>query len=287
MLSMDIESCKINIEGKEYPAVGFGTYRLTGEVCRNAVLEAIQTGYRIIDTATYYANFAKIAEALKGRERERFYLISKVWHDMQEPDNIRRDFENTLRELETDYLDAYFIHWPNSKIPIEESLETMRDLSVRHIGLSNVTVNHLRRALEAGVKISWVQTEMHPMFYDKDLLEFCQSQGIGHQAWRPLNQGGVKDDKLLSAIGIKYGKTPAQIALRWILQHGSIPIPGSKTPQHIQENFQIQDFSLSDEEMLKIDARAASGNRVRLSGKHGFSDEFDFTYEECWPKQAR
>lgn len=283
---MEIKNCILKVDGNEYPAIGFGTYRLTGEICRNAVSEAIQTGYRIIDTAAYYTNFASIAEALKGHDREQFYLISKVWHDMQEPDNIRLDFEKALRELETDYLDAYLIHWPNSKIPIEKSLGAMRDLPVRHIGLSNVTVNHMRRALEAGIMISWVQVEMHPLFYDNALLKFCQNHGIGHQAWRPLNQGRLQDDELLATIGIKYNKTASQIALRWILQHGSIPIPGSKTALHIRENFQIQDFSLSDEEMLKINARAAAGTRVRLTGKHGFLDEFDFSYEECWPRKS-
>lgn len=285
-----IESiCKI--EGEKYPAVGFGTYRLTGSVCTAAIIDAVKAGYRLFDTATYYENFDAIAKALKSLNRNELYISSKAWHDMHAKKNLRKDLEHTLRELRIDHIDGYFLHWPNSKIPIEESLGTMSDLiregKMRHIGLSNVTVNHLKRALECHIPITWVQVEMHPDFYDVELLSFCKKHGIVMQAWRPLNYGLLKDNELLKKIALKHHKTISQIALKWIVQHGSVPIPSSKDPMHMKENLDIFDFSLSHEEMKAIDEKASKGSRYRIGIEHGlgFTDEFDFTYEECWPNR--
>ncbi len=273
------------IEGVEYPAVGFGTYPLTGNVCTTAVSQAAKYGYRIIDTATFYQNFEAISKGLKPFGREKFYIISKVWPNAQTPDRLREDLKNTLEQLHTTYLDAYLIHWPNSRIPIEDTLQAMNELrqqgKIRHIGLSNVTVNHLRRALEVGVPISWVQNEMHPYFYEPDLLAFCKEHSIVVQAWSPLGRGGISDDPFLTKIGKKYGKTASQVALRWIVQHGCIPLPGSKNEKHIQQNIDIMNFSLTNEEMAAIDQRAENGKRARMS-----SDEFDYSYEQCWPKRT-
>ncbi len=291
LIQIDVEKGVCRIGRIEYPIIGFGTYPFTGDVCEEAVKLAAKIGYRMIDTATYYHNFDGIAKGLKGKDRSQFYLSSKVWQDQLHPDDIYADLELTLKQLKTDYLDGYFMHWPNSQIPIEKSLGAMqklqKDRKIRHIGLSNVTVNHLKRALEVGVPISWVQNEMHPNFLDRDLLAFCREHSIGVQAWRPLDLGRVRDDPMLLEMGKKYGKTASQVALRWIVQHGCIPLPGSKTEEHIRENLEITDFSLSQEEMQKIDAKASRGTRYRLTEEKGlgFTDEFDFTYEQCWPKR--
>lgn len=290
LVEMDIEGGECRIDGIGYPMVGFGTYPLTSKICVEAVEQAAKSGYRIIDTATYYENFDSIAKALKGQDRRHFYIISKVEHDKQSPEDLRRDLDATLQQLETDYLDAYLLHWPNSKISIEKTLVAMdrlrRAKKIRHIGLSNISVNHLKKALKFGVPITWVQVEMHPYFYDKDLLDFCQKHAITVQAWRPLDLGRIREDDFLIGIGKKYGKTACQIALRWIVQHGCLPLPGSKNANHIEENLRITDFSLSQEEMGMIDQRALMGQRFRLKEEHGlgFTDEFDFSYEECWPQ---
>lgn len=280
-----------NIEGVEYPAIGFGTYPLRGETCLQAVTQAAELGLRIIDTATFYENFDPIHSALRQFGRENFYIISKVWPFEQTPEKLRKDFQETLEQLQTSYLDAYLLHWPNSTIAIEDTLQAMEELRVagkiRHIGLSNVTVNHLKRALEVGVPISWVQVEMHPHFYDAELLEFCDDHNIVVQAWAPLGRGNLSHDALLASIGQKYGKTAAQVALRWIIQHKCLPLPGSKNKDHMQQNLSVLDFNLSPDEMEEIDARAKVGARERVTPEVGvgFTDEFDFAYEECWPKQ--
>lgn len=269
--------------------LGFGTYPLKGEVCMEAVKQAYKDGYRIFDTATYYRNFDAIAEALKGKERSSYSIISKVWHSMHAPEHLRKDLEWTLEQLKTDYLDTYLLHWPNSGIPIEKTLLAMDELrkagKIRRIGLSNVSVNHVKRALEVGVPIHSVQVEMHPQFYDPELLQFCQERSIQVQAWAPLGRGRISEDTALAKIGEKYGKTASQVALRWIIQHGCLPLPGSKSAAHIHENREVLDFALSPEEMAAIDERAKQGERERFTKERiGFTDEFDFTYEECWPK---
>jgi diketogulonate reductase-like aldo/keto reductase len=272
-----------------YPAIGFGTYPLRDNICELAVLNAIDAGYRIIDTATYYKNFIPIGNALKTSTRQEYYIISKVWPDSQTADGIKKDIQLTLSQLKTDYLDAYLLHWPFNQIPIEESLITMQQLQsegfIRHIGMSNVSVNHLIRALEVNIPISWVQIEMNPQFCDFHLLDFCRDNNIGIQAWGPLGRGRLNTNPLLAAIGKWHNKTAAQVSLKWILQHGCLALPGSKNISHMRENMKINDFMLSEDEMKKIDEMAKTGQRERIVPEWnlGFTDEFDFPYSECWP----
>jgi diketogulonate reductase-like aldo/keto reductase len=289
-IEVNVKNGVCQIEGVDYPIVGFGTYPFTGEVCTLAVKQAVKSGYRIIDTATYYQNFEAIAKALKGQSRSSFYIISKVWHDRQSPIDLCKDLEWTLEQLQTDYLDAYLLHWPNSEISIDKTLETMEKLQqakkIRHIGLSNISVNHLKRAFEVCIPIHWVQIEMHPYFYDHKFLEFCQEYSMVVQAWAPLGRGRISNDNVLAGIGEKYGKTASQVAIKWIIQHGCVPLPGSKNEKHIRENMQVTDFMLSEKEMKEIDKRAEAGKRERFSKDAiGFTDEFDFSYEQCWPKR--
>ncbi len=289
-VEIDIKRGICTIDGADYPLVELGTYPFRGKVCTEAVEQAARIGYRILDTATYYKNFDAVSEALKGQDRSLFYLISKVWHNRQSPDDLRKDLDLTLQELKIDRLDAYLLHFPNSEIPIEETLAVMEELreakKIRHIGLSNVSVNHLKRALEVGVSITWVQIEMHPHFYDPALIQFCQEQKIAVQAWAPLGRGRISQDPLLAKIGEKYGKTASQVAIKWIIQHGCMPLPGSKNQAHLHENRDVADFMLSADEMEQIDQRAKLGSRERFTKEGiGFIDEFDFSYEQCWPKK--
>lgn len=291
-LSSNIRAVKITdkglaqIEKSSYFAVGYGTFPLKGQACKIALNRAIKLGYRIIDSATVYRNLDAIGDVLRKQKRSDFYIISKVWPDSHTPDRLRQDLKNTLKLLKASYLDCYFLHWPNSAVSIEETLKTLNELRtqglIRHIGLSNVTVNHLKRALEVGVPITWVQVEMHPLFYDSKVLEFCNEKSIGVQAWSPLDRGRISRDAVLSNLGRKYGKSACQVAIRWILQHGCIPLPASRNPIHMTINKDVMDFTLSQEDMSAIDARAKAGKREKINGL-GFDDEFDYSYEQCWP----
>lgn len=280
-------TCKI--EQVEFPMVGFGTYPLVGAKCTEAVKKAMELGYRIIDTATFYNNLDAVGDALQNVERSNYYIISKVWHNKQQTKDLQLDLNQTLQQLQTPYLDAYLLHWPNSRISIEQTLQAMQELQnegkIRHIGLSNVTVNHLKRALEVNFPITWVQVEMHPYFYDAQLLDFCHHHGIAILAWSPLARGLINGDDFLQKLAKKYHKSVSQIALRWIVQHSCLPIPASQNPVHIAANTDIVDFSLSPAEMDAIDAKAKTGKRTRITEENGlgFTDEFDFTYEQCWP----
>ncbi len=283
---VDEHICRINRES--LPLIGIGTFCLKGHTCTEAVEYAVKVGYRIIDTATVFDNFTAIAEVLQRRGRRYFYIESKVWPNHQSARELRKDLEFTLERLGTSYLDAYFLHWPNCQIPIEETLLAMEELrflrKIRHIGLCNVTSSHLRRACEVGVRITWVQVEMHPFFCDWELLEFCRERSITVQAWAPLGRGRLSRDPMLTRIGAKYKKTAAQVAIRWIIQHGCVPLPCSRNKRHIRENIDVADFVLTSEEMNEIDRRTRSRHRERLCDTvAGFCDEFDFSWEDCWP----
>lgn len=157
IFKMEAKENNCQMEGKTYPAIGFGTYPLKDDICFKAVMHAGQLGYRIVDTATFYQNFKAIGDALKILGRENFYVISKVWPNAHIPERLRDDIQTTLAELQTPYLDAYLLHWPNSKISIENTLSTMENIRhaglICHIGFSNVNVNHLQRALDGNNQI--------------------------------------------------------------------------------------------------------------------------------------
>lgn len=289
--AVEVKGNVCQIDEVEYPIVGFGTYPLVGDECSDSVELAAKAGCRIIDTATFYDNFEPIGKTVRKLGRDQFYIISKVWYDKQTPAKLMNDLNQTLERLQTDHIDGYLIHWPNSSVPIEQTMKTMDELraqkKIRHIGLSNVTVNHLKRVLETGVPITWVQVEMSPLFFDPELIEFCQKNGMAVQAWSPLGRGSSSKDADLAKMGKKYGKSGSQVALRWVIQHGCIPLPSSSHEGHIAENMNVFDFSLSDEEMGAIDKKAKGGQRLRVTPEFylGFTDEFDFTYEQCWPKK--
>lgn len=282
---MKLKSLKNNV----YPPIGFGTYLFKEETCKKAVETALNVGYRIIDTATFYENFKPLGAALKLVPRNEIYVISKVWPNAHTFDKMKEDLETTLKKLDTDYLDAYLLHWPNRYIPIEETMEALNKLKekklIRHIGRCNVTTNHLKRLLDLDMHISWVQVEMHPLFCDFELLDFCSKNNIEIQAWAPLARGKICTNELLVNLATYHNKTPAQVAIRWIMQHGCVPLPASQNARHIEENFIVDDFLLTPEEMKAIDLQAKTGQRekVTIEDNLGFTDEFDLPLEECWP----
>jgi len=241
--------------GDEMPVLGLGTWRLTGQTCVAAVSKALELGYNHIDTADAYGNHRQIAQGLEGTDRSAIFVTSKVPHSSLHYDEVLRTCRKNLEELRTDYLDMYLIHWPNRQVPMAETFAALEELhgqgKVRSIGVSNFTIRHLQQAMAAtNLPICTNQVEFHPLLYQKELLEFCQQHNIVVTAYSPLARGNVFGNNVISAIAEEYGKTPAQISLRWLLQKGIIVIPKASSEAHLRENMDIFDWELSaaDEE---------------------------------------
>lgn len=244
--------------GVTMPRLGLGTYKSAegGDVERS-VAAALELGYRSIDTASLYGNEAGIGAAIarSAVPRSELFLASKVWNDEQGFDATLAAFERSLARLGTDYLDLYLVHWPR-----EQTHDTWRALerlyaedAVRAIGVCN----HLEHHLEALVAVAEVpplvdQYEFHPWLQQPSLRAYCAAHGIVAEAWAPLMKGRVAEVPELVAIGTAHGKTPAQVAVRWLLQQGVVTIPKSVHPGRIAENADVFDFSLSAEEMATI-----------------------------------
>ncbi len=242
------------------PALGFGTYQLEGESCASRVAYAIECGYRHIDTAEAYENEKNVAEGIRasGMDRKELFLVSKVWMDNLEHDALIKACEQSLKRLDTDYLDLYLIHWPSESVPIAESLGAMAKLRerglIRHAGVSNFTRSLLEEALATGIiPIMTNQYESHPYLSQTDLTGFCRERGVLATAYRPIGKARIFDDPDIRAIAETHNKTPAQVILRWHMQReGVLAIPRSSSETHIRENFDIFDFTLRDEDMDRM-----------------------------------
>lgn len=250
--------------GLSMPQLGLGVWRVEeGQQVKDAVKTALETGYRLIDTAAIYQNEAGVGEAIKesGVKREDIFLTTKVWNSEQGYDATLKAFDESLHKLGTDYLDLYLIHWPvpsrDLYVDTYKALEKLyADGRVRSIGVSNFHISHLERlAQECSVKPVVNQVECHPRLAQNELREYCQRHDIYLEAWSPLMQGGdILQNEKIAAIAAEHGKTPAQVVIRWHLQHGHVVIPKSITPSRIRENFNVFDFELSSTELSSIDA---------------------------------
>lgn len=221
---------------------------------------ALEIGYRHIDTAAFYENEEGVGQAIResGIPREQVFVTTKVWNTDQGYETTLKAFDASLKKLGFDYVDLYLVHWP-VKGKYKETYKALeklyKDGYVRAIGVSNFQIHHLQDVLaDCEIKPMVNQVEYHPRLTQKELLTFCRENGIQLEAWSPLMRGEILTEPTIVEIGKKYGKTPAQVVLRWDLQHGVVTIPKSVTPARIKENADIFDFSLTDEEMKQIDA---------------------------------
>ncbi|HIU66740.1 MAG TPA: aldo/keto reductase [Candidatus Caccomorpha excrementavium] len=244
--------------GVKMPMAGIGTFLLSPDEAEASVLAALECGYRLIDTANAYVNEKAVGRAMKrsGLKREEIFLETKLWPSFYEQDDA---VEKTLKRLDTDYIDLLLIHQPAGNYMAGYRLmeQAYREGKVRAIGLSNFTPAQIREILDVReVKPAVLQTEVHPYSQEKELKEFLAKEGIVIQAWYPLGHGdkALIEKPLFTELGKKYGKSNAQIILRWHIQAGNIVIPGSKNPDHIKDNFDLFDFSLTEEEMAEIAA---------------------------------
>ena len=242
--------------GIKMPMAGIGTFLLTPDEAEASVLNALACGYRLIDTANAYVNEKAVGRAMKksGVSREEIFLETKLWPAFYEQSDA---VEKTLERLDTDYIDLLLIHQPAGNYIAGYKLmeKAYKEGMVKAIGLSNFSQSQIREILDiCEVKPVVLQTEVHPYYQEKKLKDYLKKEGIVIQAWYPLGHGdkALLEEPLFQELGKKYGKSSAQIILRWHIQAGNIVIPGSKSPAHIQDNFDLFDFSLTAWEMAQI-----------------------------------
>ncbi|MEW5321369.1 aldo/keto reductase [Geobacillus thermoleovorans] len=256
-----LQDCAALHNGVKMPWVGLGVYKVKeGEEVRSAVRTALEIGYRHVDTAAFYENEEGVGQAIResGIPREQVFVTTKVWNTDQGYEATLKAFDRSLKKLGFDYVDLYLVHWP-VKGKYKETYRALeklyKDGYVRAIGVSNFHIHHLQDVLaDCEIKPMVNQVEYHPRLTQKELHAFCRENGIQLEAWSPLMRGEILSEPTIVDIGRNYGKTPAQVVLRWDLQHGVVTIPKSVTPARIKENADIFDFSLTDEEMKQIDA---------------------------------
>ena len=244
--------------GVKMPMAGIGTFLLTSDEAEASVLSALECGYRLIDTANAYVNEKAVGRAIKrsGVAREEIFLETKLWPSFYENDDA---VDKTLERLGTDYIDLLLIHQPagNYIAGYKQMEKAYKEGKVKAIGLSNFNEAQIKEILDTcEVKPAILQTEVHPYSQEKKLKQFLDQNGIVIQAWYPLGHGdkALINEKLFTELGKKYGKSNAQIILRWHIQSGDVVIPGSKNPAHIKDNFDLFDFSLIADEMAEIAA---------------------------------
>jgi methylglyoxal/glyoxal reductase len=253
---------KLN-DGGTIPCLGLGVFQTEpGAVTQQSVRWALEAGYRMVDTAAMYQNEADVGEGVRssGVPRKEVFVTTKLWHTDHGYEPSQRAFYTSLRRLGTEYVDLYLIHWPTAPSP-SARLESWKGLVkiqqeglCRSIGVSNYTVRHLQELLDASEVVPAVnQVEFHPFVYDPGLVDFCAEHEIRLEAWSPITRGRMLDHPVVTATATAHGRTPAQVLLRWGLQHGGVEIPKSTHRERIIENSKVFDFALTAAEMAALD----------------------------------
>ena len=245
---------------RKMPLLGLGVYKATGEnEAENAIISAVKCGYRMIDTASAYKNEENVGRGIArcGIPRKELFITTKIWNNAQRLGDVEGAFQRSLDRLGLDYIDLYLIHWPvpgcylSTWKEMEKILSSGRALS---IGVSNFEIRHLEELRRvSGIVPAVNQIECHPLCYPKELIDYCQANGIQVQAYAPLARGAYLDHDVLCVMGTKYAHTPAQVALRWAVQKGISVIPKSVHPDRIESNANIFDFSIDQEDMDLLD----------------------------------
>jgi 2,5-diketo-D-gluconate reductase B len=246
------------IKGEKVPSLGLGTWRLTGAECTKTVERALAFGYRHIDTAQIYRNEEQVGRGIQSSEvnREEVFLVTKVWTSDFSHQRTIESTRESLRKLGTDYVDLLLMHWPNPSVPLEETLGAMTELqnegSVRHVGVSNFPPSMVEEAARHAT-VFCNQVEYHPYKKQDELLEQAKDMDYLLTAYSPIAKGAVLNDRTLLEIGEAHGKTPAQVALRWLIQQEKVAaIPKARGEDHLKGNLDVFNFELSNEEMERI-----------------------------------
>ena len=262
--------------GVKIPCVGFGTWQAEDDEAYNSVLAAIKAGYTHIDTAAIYGNEVSVGKAIAKAislglvKRQDLFITSKVWNDDRGYETTLKAFEESLKRLGLDYLDLYLIHWPAPTSRFDNwdeiNLATWKAMTelykagkIKAIGVSNFREHHLKSLLATEVKPMVNQIEFHPGQMQKDLVEFCKANNILVEAWGPMGTGRLLKNELLADMGKKYGKSVAQICIKWCVQNGTLPLPKSVNEERIIANADIFDFEISKEDMATINNMPYAG----------------------------
>jgi 2,5-diketo-D-gluconate reductase B len=246
------------IKGEKVPSLGLGTWRLSGKECIRAVERALALGYRHIDTAQMYVNEGEVGRGIRssGLDREDIFLVTKVHTSNFSRDGVTRSTRESLKKLQTEYVDLLLMHWPNPSVPLEETLGAMNELQeegcVRHVGVSNFPPSMVEEAARHAT-IFCNQVEYHPYIAQDKLLQQAKEMDFLLTAYSPVAKGKVANDATLGEIGEAHGKTPAQVALRWLVQQEKVAaIPKAANEDHLESNLGIFDFELSDEDIERV-----------------------------------
>lgn len=269
-------------DGNKVPAIGFGTYKITEERDMDTAIEAaLEAGYSYFDTAKFYNNEDLLGRYLKGsgKKRDQYQIATKVWPNAFSPDKCKKSIDDSLKDLDSDYIDVLLIHWHGKGVnDVWKIFKDYKDQGiVKSIGVCNFSIEQMTQLLDTGIVPAIDQLESHLHLQDKDTLTFLQENNILHQPWSPLARGREEllDEKVISDLANKYDKTPAQIILRWHIDRNTMPLVKSVTPERIKENMDIFDFKLTDSD---INALASLDKKKRYS-----ADPED----EKWLEEAR
>jgi diketogulonate reductase-like aldo/keto reductase len=264
-----IPTIRLN-DGQMMPQFGFGVWQVTNHEALSVVSEALEAGYRSIDTAAIYGNEEGVGEAIRASSipRDELFITTKLWNNNHGYEAALTSFDQSLDRLKLDFVDLYLIHWPvaGSEAYLDAwraLIKLKEDGRAKSIGVSNFMVPHLKRLIsETDVVPSVNQIELHPRFQQRELRVFHAGHGIATESWSPLGQGTLIADETIAEIGNKYGKTPAQVILRWHLDNGLIAIPKSVTPSRIRENIDVFDFKLDADDLSVLEALDDKAGRV-------------------------
>lgn len=258
----------VEANGASIPILGLGTWDLRGKVCTRIVTQALRLGYRHVDTAQMYDNEREVGEGVRasGLPREQVFVTTKVWWTHFAAGELERSVAESIAKLRLRYIDLLLLHWPNSSVPLAETLTALgrvkREGLANHVGVSNFTVRLIEEAVaHSGEPLVTNQIELHPYIDQRKVIEACRARGISVTAYSPIARGKAKGDALLASIGQAHGKTAAQACLRYLVQQGIVVIPRTSRVERLTENFAIFDFELTAAEMEKIRSLASPEGR--------------------------
>ncbi len=269
----------VEANGATIPSIGLGTWELRGRDCARVVEQALRLGYRHIDTAQIYENERDVGEGLRasGIKRADAFITTKVWTTHFAPNDLLRSTKESLSKLRLTEVDLLLLHWPNPQVPLQETLGALAQAKeqglARNIGVSNFTVALTEEAVAAcPAPLVCNQVEYHPYLDQTKVLTACKSFGLALVAYSPIAKGRVKNAEALHRIGARYGKTAAQVCLRWLIQQNTVAIPRTSKVERLSENIEIFDFKLTDTEMDEIFAMGTRQGRIT---DFGFAPKWD------------